>query len=248
MKFKFEGFLTFAILFFSGTVLVSAEDNVSAGYHGVAWGTSLKEFKSSQKSFAFHTVDETESKAIDYLMMNFHEVDKDDESRPIKFADEKTAGENVDHIFYDGQYRLAAVPIAPENVEAARKEIQSKYAKKDSKTYSAVGDLSPDYGSLMTRFDYQQYAKTPETSVYLVTMSSYYGDGAAADPYNDNNVTGNGSGLKNNAGAFLIYVSNDYFKNTDNAWTDYQANLKAKPEKEKEVTVDRHRQDLGSIE
>ena len=50
MKFKFAGFLTLAVLFFSGMTLVSADDSASTGYNGVNWGTKLGEFISSQKS------------------------------------------------------------------------------------------------------------------------------------------------------------------------------------------------------
>jgi hypothetical protein len=38
------------------------------------------------------------------------------------------------------------------------------------------------------------------------------------------------------------------FKNTDNAWMDYEAHIKAKPEREKEGNVDRRRQDPGCTE
>jgi len=113
MKFKFAVILTLAVLLFSGITLASADDSASEGYHGIGWGTSLSDFKSSQKSFASNSVERAEARAIDYLMMNFHEVDKDDEARPSKFVDQKIGGEKADFVFYNGQYRLAAVPIAP---------------------------------------------------------------------------------------------------------------------------------------
>jgi hypothetical protein len=248
MKFKLAVILTLAVLLFSGMTWASADDNALEGYDGSSWGTSLKGFKSSHKSFAADSVERTEARAIDYLMMNFHEVDRDDASRPAKFVDQKIGGDQADHIFYDGRYSLAAVPIASENVDAMRKAIEAKYSKKDSKTYSAYWDFTGAYGWKMMEFDYQQYAKTPGTRVYLVTASSYYEDQGAVDQENDSDVVVHGAGPKTDLGAFLIYVSDDYFKNTDNAWVDYQANKQNKPELEKQAKENRKQQDLSSIE
>ena len=116
MKFKFAVIFSLVVLLFSGMTWASADDNALEGYQGISWGTSLKEFKSSQKSFAANSVERTQARAIDYLMMNFHEVDKNDSSRPTKFVDEKINRDQADHIFYDGRYSLAATPIAYENV------------------------------------------------------------------------------------------------------------------------------------
>ena len=240
MKIKCLSILTLAILFFTGMTLVLADESVLEGYHGIAWATPLKDFKASQQSSEADSVERTEARAADYLLMDFHEVDKDDASRPAKFMDRKIAGDNADYIFYDGRYCLAAVPLASENVEAVRKEIKSKYSRKDTKTYAAYWDFRGDYGWLMMEFNYQRYDKSPGTRVYLVTTSSYYEDGNA--------MAGDTSGPKSEADAFLIYVSEDYFKNSDNAWIDYQANKRAKPEIEKENTENRRQLDLRSIE
>jgi hypothetical protein len=236
MKSKLAVILTLAVLLFSGMTWASADDNALEGYHGIGWGTSLKEFKLSQKSSPADSVERLTARAVDYLMMNFNEVDKDDDARPSKFAVQKIGGDTTNYVFYDGRYCLAAVPIAPENVADVKKQIETKYPKKDSKTYAAYWDFRGDEGWLMMDFDYQQYAKSPGTRVYLVTTSSYYEDGNAM------------AGSKSNEGAVLIYVSDDYFKNADDAWADYQANKQAKPGVEKENKENRRQQDLSSIE
>jgi hypothetical protein len=249
MKFKLAVVLNLAVLLFSGMSMAQADNNVLEGYHGASWGTSLKEFKSSQNSFASSSVERTEARALDYLMMNFHEVDMDDVCRPAKFVVQKIGGDHVDYVFYDGEYQLAAVPIAAGNVGAMKKAVEAKYAKKDSKTYLAYWEFKGgDYGWLMMEFHYQQYAKTPGTRVYLVTTSSYYEDQGTVDQQGDGGVAVHGGGPKTDAGAFLIYVSDNYFKNTDNAWVDYQSNLKNKPAMEKEAQENRKQQDLNSIE
>jgi hypothetical protein len=240
--------LSLVVLLFSGVTLARADESALEGYHGHSWGTSLKSFKSGEKSLPASSVERTEARAIDYLLMNFHDVDIDDAARPVKFADEKIKGEPGDFVFYGGQYQLAAVPIAPENVDAMRQSIEAKYTKKDSKTYSAYWDFRGDYGWQMMEFDYQQYAKTPGTRVYLVTASSYYEDQGAVDQQNGGDVVVHGAGPKSDVGAFLIYVSDDYFKNTDNAWADYQMNKKNRPELEKAAKENRKQQDLSSIE
>jgi len=240
--------LTLAVLLFSGMTWASADDSALEGYHGTGWGTSLNEFKASQKSFAASSVERAEAKAVDYLMMNFHEVDMDDASRPAKFVVQRIGGDNADYVFYDGKYQLAAVPIAAENIGAMKKAVEAKYTKKDSKTYSAYWNFTGATGWQMMEFDYQQYAKTPGTRVYLVTASSYYEDQGAIDEEGDGGVVVHGAGPKTDEGAFLIYVSDDYFQNTDNAWVDYQSNLKNKPEMEKEAKENRLQHDLSSIE
>jgi len=116
------------------------------------------------------------------------------------------------------------------------------------KTYDAYWDFRGDLGWQMMEFDYQQYAKNSGTRVYLVTTSTYFEDEAASDQAYGNDVVVHGAGPKTDAGAFLIYVSDDYFTGNDNAWADYQADKKAMPEIRKTAKENRRQEDLSSIE
>jgi hypothetical protein len=247
---NYKWILVLALFFtFSIRSMALAQDDAFEGYHGKTWGTSVKSFKSSEHASPASYVDRVEARAVDYLMMGFHEVDIDDAARPFKFSDQRIAGDRTDHVFYDGQYRLAVVPIDAANEAAVKKELDSKYKFTESKSYAAYWDFKAEYGWEMMGYDFRQYQKSPGTRVYWVEASSYLEDGSLEDTQvGDSGVAVHSSGPSTPRGGFLIYVSDDYFKSDDNAWADYQTNKKAMPEKVQAAKEERRQQDLNSIE
>jgi hypothetical protein len=269
MKFKFTAILTLAVILHSAgagagpvdtpsPTLTAAATPTGEGYHGVGWGTSLDNFKSAQKSSAVNAVKKTEATAIAYVMMNFHPVAKDDNYRPTKLAVQKTDEDKTSYVFYDGRYQLAVTPIELANLNAVQKEIGSKYSPmKDSINYSTHWDFSDKYGWTSIEFDYQRYLKTPGTRIYLVTASTYLEDKGVFDQLHYGDVVDHSPGPKTPVSAYLIYVSEDYFKSSDNAWVDYQATVTIKPESTKVVAnptptpnskENSKQQDLKSVE
>jgi hypothetical protein len=220
MKFKFVLILT--ILFFSGTTWASADDK--DGYNGIAWGTALKDFKSAHSSRPNFGLGRIEQQAYQYLMMNFHEAAPNDPVFLNHTQDEKIAGDSADYVFYKGLYRLAVVPISPDQADPTLKDLAARYSKKELKTYTTHGDFEGDAGWMTVEFDYQRYAQTPGASVFCVTASTYIEDQAVAEANSPAaNVVVHEPGPKTSLGVFLIYISDDYFKSPDNAWVEYQS-------------------------
>jgi hypothetical protein len=247
---NFKWMFAFALFFtFSIRSLVLANDDTFEGYREKAWGASLKSFRSSEHALPASFVDRVEARAIDYLMMDFHEVDIDDAARPTKFSDQRIAGDKTDYVFYNGYYQVAVVPIDTANEAVVKKQLDSKYKSIGSKSYAAYWDFKADYGWEMMRYDYRQYQKSPGTRVYWVEASSYLADGSLEDArVSDSVAVLHNSAPSVSRGGFLIYVSDDYFKSSANAWADYQTNKKAMPEKGQAAKEERRQQDLSSIE
>jgi hypothetical protein len=242
MQFKLAAIFTLSVLLSLGISWASPTDTPSPtltatvtavaleGYHGTGWGVSLNDFQSAQKSVTNNSVKRTEKSVLLHLLLNFHEAAKKDNYYPTQISIQKIDGDKTNYVFYNGHYRLAVVPIELKNLDAVRKEITSKYsAIKDLLTYTVQWTFRESQGWVNMDFDYQQYAKTPGTRIYLVTASSYNEDQGLVDQLHYGDVVQHIPGPKTLVSAYLIYISEDYFKSTDNAWTDYQATVTVKP-------------------
>ncbi len=214
------------------------------GYHDTAWGTLLGDFRSAKNSTIERSLDRLMGTGLDYLLMNFHEVDSSDAARPVKINVEKINGDETHFVFYGKKYCLAAVPIHHSDLDAVKKALDAKYPRKGFKSYDAQWKQT-GFGWKMMDYEYAQYEKSPGTLVFLVTASSHYDNnnelGDTQPTYNPDYESGN----------FLVYVSAGYFNNPENAWADYQSNKNA-PEKQKLAQAEKQSQklqsDLGKIE
>jgi hypothetical protein len=211
------------------------------GYHGVAWGTPLSAFRAEKNSSSDSLVERLMEKGLDYLLMDFHEVDKDDPALPEeKINFQKIHGDGTDYVFYGNQYCLAATPIAPADLKAVEKALEGKYPAKGSHWYPAYWEFTGQYGWKMMGYEFKSYEKSPGTLVYLVTASAYYEDGTVVSNPDQTTVE--------ESGGFLAYVSAGYFNSPESGWANYQSQKKNLPEARKEEKASREKQDLGSIE
>jgi hypothetical protein len=210
-------------------ITTTATQTPAEGYHGIGWGTALDEFKAAQKIVPPKSFEKAEAKAVDYLMFNFHEVQKRPRKGKGKFSLQQVEGDNTAYVFYDGQYRLAAVPIDLANLKDVRKEIEKKYAKKKLLSRTVQWEPSDYYGWTDMDFEFQEYEKSPETRLYLVTASFFLEDQGQAAQMSYEDLVQHGPGPSTLSGAYLIYLSEDYFKSGDNAWADYQASTTQTP-------------------
>jgi hypothetical protein len=217
----------FCLAFFCQSAFSQIGDNSSTtqGYQGTSWGTSLADFRASKGSKVTFSVDRFNARALDYLLMNFHEVDKDDPARAPEFSVQTIAGDKADYLFYDGKFCSASVPLPLEDVFAMEKTLESKYKRTGTATYEVYNVFSGEFGLERVFFHYLGFAPSPATRIYLVKVTSYY---------ETPGVYGRGGyGLVqaeegDPQGGFLIYASDDYFKG-DNAYTDWLANRKNPP-------------------
>ena len=58
-----------------------SKNPLPGGYQGTIWGSRLGDFRASKRSKTTYSVEKLNARALDYLLMNFHEVDKYDPAR-----------------------------------------------------------------------------------------------------------------------------------------------------------------------
>lgn len=201
----------------SGIVAPAAE-----GHEGPTWGTPLADFRASKGSKITFSLDNFNSRALDYLLMDFHEVDKDDPARAPGISVQTIAGDPTLYLFYSGKLCATSVVLPVKSVFATEKTLKSKYKRADTINYVVFDVFSGEFGMERVFFHYQGFAQSPSTRIYLVKVSSYY---ESPDAYGKG-----GYGLVQVAEGdlqvgFLVTISNDYF-NGDNAYTDWLANRK----------------------
>lgn|GEM_PF-5929528 len=228
---KLELFICIVVFF--GTLAIRAAGvDSEKGYGGIPWGITYKQFQSEKESKPLGLMDKVRARAIDYLMMDFHEVAFDDPSRPPKFSVQEIKGDDVAYVFYDGKYCLASVPIDENNLEAVQKKLEKEYKRLNSRTYQSYLEFEGgDYGWDMLHLDYVEYRKTSTTTVYFIKAFTHFEEL---------------SGSYKPIGGFLIYVPSDYFKKT--AYMDWLANKSMAPEVEKKKAEQRAKTDLGRVE
>jgi hypothetical protein len=202
------------------------------GYLGLEWGTSLAQAEKDKGLLPVANVDRITSRAIDYLLMDYHDVDPDDPSRPGAFSVLKAEDDDTSYVFYNGKYCLALTPISEKDELAIRRAVESKYRSLDSKDYrSFLSHDSADDGWDMLRLLYVRYETHGDSRIYFVQAHSYFTDITA--PFK-------------REGAFLIYVSDDYFKN--GAYAQWQRNKSQKPNIDKEAAEKKSAMDSAKVE
>ncbi len=221
------GFKTLKKLFLSGLFIIlafpvlaeEAKTGSAEGYKGVPWGTTLEDFKAMKgariigdSSFG---LDSLAAKAIDYLMMDFHEIGAQDPRRPVKFSAGRLGEDGTTFVFYGGKLSLACTPLGKEEIDQVQKTIQSKYKPGEKKSLVADWGITTNSGTEYKDLDFIRYPKSKSTRIYLVKSYTYYDYGGYQGPW----------------GGYLIYASEDYFGN--NAYMEWEQNKKKGPELEK---------------
>ncbi len=235
-KFLFNSsfFIFLAMLFLSLGPMMSFGDPTPEvkGYLGMDWGTSLADARKEKSLSATVDLDPVAARAADYLLMDFHEVKPDDPARPRNFSVLKARNDDTRYVFYDGKYCMALTPIAEKDCDKVQKAIGEKRKRLDSSDYrSFLNHDSADDGWNMLQLLYTRYAVDPGSRAYFVKANSYYED--LSDP------------MKPAAG-FLIYVSDDYFKN--GAFAQWRKNLAEMPAKEKAEADNKTSADIAKVQ
>lgn len=169
-------FLSPLIWGFCLTVPALPQSESSSVSQETNWGTSLSDFKTAKSSKLNYSVDKMNARALDYLFMDFHEVDKDDPARAPKFSAQTVTGEDATYLFYDGKLCAVSKPLPLAGISDERKELDSRYKKGSDNLYIVMNVFSGDFGSKRAFFYYYGYAESPATQVYLVKVTSYYED------------------------------------------------------------------------
>jgi hypothetical protein len=201
-----------------------AQTNSSSqpGYQGTGWGASLSDFKASKDSKLTFSVEKMDARPLDYLLMDFHEVDKTDPARAPKFAAQTIPGDDTLYIFYDGKLCAASVTLALDQVADTRHELNSQYKRIEYHNQEAPTGFYGYYGSQTIFFHHSLYAKDPSTLIDLVDVTGYYDDNLYYGKSGFDVVQTEEGELIT---AYLVYVSADYLKGP-NAYTDWQENRK----------------------
>jgi hypothetical protein len=227
-------FIFLTMIFLSLGPVTSFGDPIpeAKGYLGMDWGTSLADAQKAKGLSTTVDLDRAAARAADYLLMDFHEVKPDDPARPPSFSVLKAQNDDTRYIFYNGKYCMALTPISERDCEKVQKAIGEKYKRLDSADYRSFLDHdSADDGWNMLQLLYTRYDVDPGSRAYFVKANIYYED--ISDP------------MKPAAG-FLIYVSDDYFKN--GAFAQWRKNLAEMPARKKAESDNETSADVAKVQ
>jgi hypothetical protein len=225
MKIKLQAFVVLffiLILFKVGSASAQTSAPSQTGGPGTAWGVSLGDFKTSKGSKTTFYVDKMNARPLDYLLMDFHEVDKNDPDRAPKCLAQTITGDDTLYLFYDGKFCASSIPLAPPDVMDTKHKLDSKYQKVETHTQVARSGFYGYYGSETVFFRHTLYAEDASTMIDLVMVSGYYDDNMYYGKSGFDLVQTEEGEL---IAGYLVYVSADYLKGP-NAYTDWQDNRK----------------------
>ncbi len=186
------------------------------------WGTSLADFRSSRGSKTTFSVDRLNARVLDYLLMDFHEVPKDDPARAPKCSAQTIAGDPALYIFYRGKFCAVSRPLPLDVYSPMVKDLRSKSPSLSQNHCRVVGDYRGEYGSENLFFNISGFTSGDGSLFFLVKVTGYY---EAPDFYGNKAYGLVEAGQGDPLAVFQIEVSPDYFKG-DNAYKDLLENRK----------------------
>ncbi len=190
--------------------------NVPAGSPDTEWNTTLPQFRALKHSKVTFYVDPMEARLLDYLLMDCHEVNKDDPARFPGFSAQIAEGDPKTYVFYRGNLCLEATELTLKELEGARRDLRSKYGP-PKKEYHCIGDdFSDSYGMIRGFYHFEAYNESSSTLVELVRLTGYYENQLYYDRSYDTIASSMGELMK----VFVIHISKSYLQR-DNAYSDW---------------------------
>jgi len=187
----------------------------------IDWGMSLSGFRALTKAKVTFSVVPMEARALDYLLMGFHEVDKDDSARLPEFSAQTAPDDQTTYVFYGGQFCLAAEPIVFNDLQDVKKILKTQYPLLKSDVHGTREDFSDSFGKIRSFLHCDAYAESPSTVVCLVRVTGYYEDELYYDKGYSLYTLTTGE-LK---AAYLVHLSRKFWED-ETAYRDWLANRK----------------------
>ncbi len=181
------------------------------------WGTALSEFRTVQKSRGTFTIEPLHARALDYLLMEFHEVGRNDPSRAPKFSVQVAPGDPALYVFYGGKLCAVSKPVKLPDFGNVRKALESKLTPSPRIQYADPRGFEGDHGSMRVFFHYTPFSPNPGTSLYLVEVTGYYDDDLY---YGEKQFDLLEAEEGERLAGFLVWVSGDYLQG-GNAYSDW---------------------------
>jgi hypothetical protein len=193
-------------------------------FQGLEWNMPLSQFRALKNSKVAFDVDPMEARVLDYLLMDSHEVEKDDPARFPGFSAQINEGIPATYVFYRGNLCLEAAELTLGELEGARLNLRSMYGS-PKKEFRCIGDdFSDSYGKIRTFYHFEAYDESPATLVELVRVTGYYENQLYYDRSYDMIASSMGELMK----VYLIRLSKNYLQG-DNAYRDWLADKKNPP-------------------
>jgi hypothetical protein len=218
-------FLMLTIFCFTSPCLgktLSGNETWQESHPEIHWGMSLADFRELKKSKVTFSIDPMEARSLDYLLMDFHEVDKDDPARQPFISVQTVQGDMTTYIFYCKKLYMTVSAVPLEKIAHVEDVVKAddKFLKSD--THQTKYDFSDGYGAFRTYYFYDLYAESHSTLVCLVDVNGLYEDPS----YYGNKSYGImeliGGNLK---AAYLVYLSENDMSD-ENAYRDWLKNSK----------------------
>ncbi len=219
---RWSGFITISGLLLVSPAYAQTTSSSLPVFQGPAWGTPLDDFKASKGSKLTYSTERMEARALDFILTDFHPVDKDDPDRAPKFAPQTTAGDSILYIFYDGKLCAASVALALPDVMDKFHQLNSQYKKAGYYTQRASTGFYGYHGSQTVFFHHFLYVQDSSTTIDFVKVTGYYDDAMYYGKSGFDAVQTEEGELM---AGYLVYVSADYLKGP-NAYTDWLENRK----------------------
>lgn len=185
------------------------------------WSMPLSRFRALKNSKVTFYVDPMEARVMDYLLTDFHEVDKDDPARFPGLSAQLPVNDPATYVFYRGILCLEATELTLAEMEGTRRQLRSKYGPPKKEFHSIGEDFSDSYGKIRTFYHFEAYDESPATLVYLVRVTGYYEDQLYYGRSYDMFASGMGELMK----VYIIRVSKSYLQG-DNAYSDWLVDKK----------------------
>ncbi len=228
MKIFFPWVLALAFTYDPSVILGETTPPTGGPTQGVplnpGWNMPLGQFRALKNSKVTYWVDPMEARVLDYLLMDFHEVDKDDPARFPGFSVQILENDPAAHIFYRGIMCLEATEIPLGGLEGERRMLRTRYGPPRSEVHSIGSDFSDSYGAIRTFYHFERYDESPNTFVYLIRVTGYYENQLYYDRSYDTIASSMGALMK----VYVIRLSKSYFRG-ENAYTDWMADQKNPP-------------------
>lgn len=190
----------------------------------LTWGMSLADFRALKGSKITFSVPTMEARAMDYFLMDYHEINKEDPARQPFFSVQAIPGDPTFYFFYRDKLRMIADTVPLKNFQDTEDRLKTQYHLLKYTLYESPNDFSDSNGSFRTFFHVSLYNESPTTQLALIKVTGYY--------ENELYYFTGYSLYKLTTGAFkaayLVHLEKGYLDG-DNAYTDWLANRKNPP-------------------